>query len=117
MKKSDLDRFGELLIKEVRDSAFERYLMIKEGKLKSNIAKEMKKNIDLINNKELLDQIVLDVIDSSLFRFLRMLEENDLHIGFLDGPNIVNESDGISGEIFGEDGWVKLYSEFKESIR
>jgi len=116
MSKTSLDLFGQAMISSVRDSAYERYLSIKNGELQSIPAKKIEALINNINNINDLDEIVLDVIDSVIFRILRMLEENDATlIGEWGKFDAQTDSDGLCGEIFGKDGWIEKFSSYKPS--
>lgn len=59
----------------------------------------------------------MSVVDAALFRFLRLAEQEEIIISYSYCKNVADLSDGISGEIFGSDGWIALYSGFPPSER
>lgn len=122
MKRSEgeiLSEFGEMFSREIRDSTLVRYEKIKKGELGSASAKALHTKLELLDKKSMLivDELVLDIIDAALFRFLRLAEQEEIIISYNDCKNVADLSDGISGEIFGSDGWIALYSDFPPSER
>lgn len=112
-----LENFGKLLITEVRDSVVEDYKMIKSGQMKSKVAGELHKLISSFDDKEIevLDQLTDEIIDRMLHKFLFLFEESKeftIAIKNASSPNVdlVKESDGISGELFGKRGWISKFS-------
>ena len=115
---NNLDKFGELLMKEVRDLTTEHYLMIKSGKMKSAIAQSIYANIQRLNeeDKSILDSVAGELIDRTISNFLRMLENSEEFTIAIEedvpaDSNIVELSDGLAGELFTEDGWYANYSQ------
>ena len=56
----------------------------------------------------------LAVVDTGLHDFLFALQQiadfdNDINV-LVDGKNIVEQSDGLHGELFGDNGWFARYS-------
>ena len=60
-----------------------------------------------------LYKIVLISIDYSLGNLLTMVEQNDEIVVLCDGENIKELSDGLSGELYTEDGWIERFSQIK----
>ncbi len=112
-----LELFGKEFITKVMDFSLNEYQMIKTGKMRSQQAKEISSIISSFNpvDEEKIDSIVLDVIGRLMHNTLRMFEESK---GFSiadkkvipGGEDILEISDGLSGELYGENGWVEKYS-------
>ncbi len=122
MKRSEneiLSEFGEMFSKEIRDSTLVRYEKIKKGELGSASAKALHAKLELLDKESMsiVDELVLDVVDAALFRFLRLVEQEGIVVSYNECNNVADLSDGISGEIFGSDGWIALYSDFPPSER
>jgi len=116
MKNSSLEAFGETLINDVRDSVYEDYLATKSGRYKNLEAENIRELVSSIKNPAVLDTIILNVIDSVIFQVLLMLEENNVTLnGDWGSFNARDDSDGLRGEIFGEDGWIEKFSAYKSS--
>ncbi|MBF5006953.1 hypothetical protein [Diaphorobacter caeni] len=67
--------------------------------------------------KKVFDDILLLTVDSVIFRVLRLADQGVLTIGYGDIENISEASDGLSGEIFGENGWIRSFSDFPPSMK
>ncbi|MDB5123562.1 MAG: hypothetical protein JWP94_1691 [Mucilaginibacter sp.] len=114
-----LESLGKEIIENLRDLSIEEYLAIKKGSLKSRDAQNIYKIFSSVNKKDQdkIDKIVFNVIDRVLHNALWMFEQSkDFTITDknLISPNedIVEESDGLSGELYSEDGWIEKYSKF-----
>ncbi len=116
-----LSSFGEEFITEVRDRCLSDLNMIISGKMKSEQAQKLHEKIKTLSdsNVVILEQVVKDFIDRSLFKTLSFFEESeDFIIGCVNEEEFVdlNEiSDGLGGELFSNRGWIKKYSEYPES--
>lgn len=117
-----LEKFGRVLMAEVRDDAIDKYEAIVAGQMRSAPALELSKELLSLNHDQLslVRKIVLSSIDDVVHNVLWMLEqhEGEIELNFSDGPNKANLSeisDGLCGEIYGEDGWIARYSKYKEN--
>ncbi|EHQ24336.1 hypothetical protein [Mucilaginibacter paludis] len=114
-----LESFGKEIIENLRDASIEEYLAIKKGEMKSVDAQNIFKTYISIDTAyhDKVDVIVLNIIDRVLHNALWMFEQSKAFtIGekSLIDPNkdIVEISDGLSGELYSEDGWIEKYSKF-----
>ena len=122
MNKSLLDKFGQILITEVRDQSIEMYEMTVAGKIKSADAIEFHTKLKTFDDEQLktMRKIVVDSIDETIHNLLWMIEQHE-NIDVMCGQddtakeNIRELSDGLSGEIYTEDGWIVRYSKHKEN--
>jgi RPA family protein len=119
-----LQKFGQILISEVRDEAIDKYEMIAAGTMKSAPAIELHNKLSQFNEDQLsvVRQTVVSSIDDVIHNFLWMLEQHEDDVDLLysadedtDKENIRELSDGLSGEIYTEDGWIAKYSNHKEN--
>ncbi|KZN28698.1 hypothetical protein [Pseudoalteromonas luteoviolacea] len=123
-KEELLAKLGKALIVEVRDEAIEKYEMIALGKMKSTEALEKNSKLQSFSEQQLKDirSLVVSSIDDVLHNLLWMLEQHEQEICLMVGEdedskkeNIAEVSDGLSGEIYTEDGWINSYSRYKEN--
>jgi hypothetical protein len=132
---------GEIIVKKMRDENFENYIRIRDyGNSMSlkqyselpknpNLAPELQKLNDerfeffsCLNEMqtEILNRIILNILDSSSFNFLREIEENleeNNSIGLtINGEKVENiTTEFLSGTLFGEYFlWTEKNSKFGE---
>lgn len=111
----NLNLFGELLMKEVRDTSIQEMDKIIDGKMKGEIAEKIQSELtQLEGNKEMLKKIIPSIIDRTLDSLLFCIEENPEIELLYNGENLVDLSDGLSGELYSDDGWIKKYSRERE---
>lgn len=117
-----LEKFGQILMTEVRDEAIEKYEMIVSGRMKSTPAIEFNKKLSALSDDQLslIREVVVNSIDDVIHNFLWMIEqhEDDVELTCSEGASKANMnevSDGLSGEIYTDDGWIALFSKYKEN--
>ena len=111
-----LNEFGKILIKEVRDNVINSMNESIDGKRKGIAAQLIKKKIAILNEEqiEVLKELILEIVDCSLDSMLFMIEgDPELQLIF-QGVDLKEVSDGLSGELYTEDGWIQKFSEYKE---
>lgn len=109
---SALDEFGKIFMEETRDVSIRIMDKKIDGTMKSESAKEFSEKISGFTDeqKEILKSVVSETVDQVLHYFLFMIEEHE-EIGLLyDDVNLNEESDGLAGELYTEDGWIEMYS-------
>ena len=108
-----LNEFGETLIKEVRDRTITGYDKRLSGQLKSASAQKVFERMNKLdeNAQQFVRDIVPDIVDLTLDNLMCMFEEKDNIIICVDGNNIAEVSDGLSGELYGDYGWIKNFSD------
>lgn len=112
-----LDLFGKQLIEQVRDLSAEQYISIRDGKMKSVLTQELSdtfKDLDPQKMSE-MDRLVANIIDRVIHNFLFLFEQSDdFTIAEKNDKkmerDIIPDSDGITGELYGEDGWFVKFS-------
>jgi len=117
-----LEKFGQILMTEVRDEAIEKYEMIVSGRMKSTPAIEVNTKLSALSDDQLslIREVVVNSIDDVIHNLLWMIEqhEDDVELICSEGTNKANMnevSDGLSGEIYTDDGWIALFSKYKEN--
>lgn len=117
-----LEKFGQILMTQVRDEAIEKYEMIVSGRMKSTPAIEFNKKLSALSDDQLslIREVVVNSIDDVIHNFLWMVEqhEDDVELICSEGASKANMnevSDGLSGEIYTDDGWIALFSKYKEN--
>ncbi|MCO6519406.1 hypothetical protein [Snodgrassella sp.] len=121
LDKELLDIFGQKIISSVRDQAIFEFEAMVQGKMKSENMVKLNNELETFdkNQIEILKKVVLTTIDNVIYNTLNMLEQNEENIRLLvsqDGKNeknIVDISDGLSGELFTKKGWVEKFSKYK----
>lgn len=107
-----LDEFGRIFITETRDISIRNMDKMIDGTMKGDGTKVIQDKIINFTDeqKEILKFIVSQTVDNVLDSFLFMVEQHE-DIGLLyDNINLNEESDGLSGELYTEDGWIEKYS-------
>nr|WP_092067147.1 hypothetical protein [Dendrosporobacter quercicolus]NSL49713.1 epimerase [Dendrosporobacter quercicolus DSM 1736]SDL50153.1 hypothetical protein SAMN04488502_10164 [Dendrosporobacter quercicolus] len=116
MSKSVLDKFGEVLVENVRDRTISNWDKILSGKMKGLSAQQVLEKIGGFNEeqKEALRWLVPKIVDVSLHNYLAMIEEyEDINVEVVNNGqsgNIRELSDGLAGELYTEDGWISRFS-------
>src|SRR5262245_7886743 len=117
-----LDLLGEFLMTKVRDETISDWKMIIDGRMKGDRAARVRRLIQDLSDQQVsvLDLLVRAVVDSVLHQLLWGLEEtNDIRISVtVDNQTIQNlneVSDGLSGELYSDDGWIARFSREKEN--
>ena len=117
MSQAALDRFGQLLMKKVRDEAVTDWKMIIDGRMKGESAEKVRALLRDVSDtdKKLVLQLIPGVVDTVLHHLLLAAEqEADLQLGMKmkDGIEELRDiSDGLPGELYSDEGWISRFSE------
>ena len=109
---NSLEKFGQIFIEEVRDYTIRTYKKIFDGSMKGLTAQEVRERISTLDEqqKNMVLWLISKVVDDSMHNMLLMLEEHEEIEITYEKINIVEESDGLTGELYTEDGWIEKYS-------
>jgi hypothetical protein len=116
---ASLDKFGKLIIDNLRDKQIDYFNGLLEGKWKAEELHELQQKLTTFNDEErkILHDLVENILTNSIHDFLFSIQENhDSEKGlkiYIDNDNIVSLLDGLQGEIFGDDGWIQRFSMYK----
>lgn len=107
-----LEKFGEVYIKEVRDNTMETFEKIFDGRMKGLTAQSIQEKLSEFaeRQREKILWFITKAVDQSMHNMLFMMEEHKELQVIYDMENIVEDSDGLSGELYTDDGWIKKYS-------
>ena len=114
-----VDDFGKVFIENVWDYTIDVMKNTIDGKMKSEKSKILYKKINELDNdvKKIIKEIIMETIQQNTFHILNFFEQEESYIiGFNDGVKIVDLkelSDGIAGELYGDDGWIEKYGKGK----
>jgi len=116
-----LDKFGEFIVKTLRDETIEHFDILAQGNWKAPALQKLQNELKDFTEDQIsvIKRCIINSIDAGIHSFLFSLQEradfnNDIQI-IVDGNNVVEASDGIHGEAFGEDGWYARFSKYGES--
>ncbi|MCR4415679.1 MAG: hypothetical protein NUV77_24975 [Thermoguttaceae bacterium] len=117
-KTKPLDKFGEFLVRHLRDKSLEYLQLMLEGRLRQPERQSLQSTVSSLTPDlkvavcELVEDLLTNAMHDILFAFQ---EAHDNQTGieiFVDGAPIAELSDGLHGEIFGEEGWIVRFSKF-----
>ncbi|MFC3801529.1 epimerase [Cohnella sp. GCM10012308] len=114
----ELEQFGEILIRNVRDKAISQWEKVFSGTMKDETSKKIyETSVEMLSEdqKNFLQDTISQVVDTTLHYLLWTLEENErlnLNIKNDEGLDvgIKNITDGLPGELYTEDGWILKFS-------
>jgi hypothetical protein len=115
-KRTALDRFGELLVKSLRDKAIEQNEMLLAGQLRGKAVQPLQARVGALSEdqKDVIRDVVNDLLNVALHDFLFALQDaHDRNLGIevvVDGSNIAELSGMLHGEALGPDGWIDRFS-------
>ena len=117
---SVVDEFGKLLMSRVRDEGIARFDETVGGKRRSHWAHWMRENLSDFTPQQLaiVRKIVVRSVDSTIHELLWMFEESTtFSVSGISSSgaqiNLVESSDGLSGEPYSEDGWIERFSKYR----
>ena len=128
MKKDDaLDIFGNFIVSNLLDQSISYlrtrlYEKLEEDTKMPKAFKALEDKIELFSEtqKKTIEELFSEVLVQEMVWFLLSLEherENDNVIKIVVGEeNVAGLSHDLTGEIFGMNGWVKKFSEYKDQI-
>lgn len=114
----NIDEFGQLISRSLRDQALERCMDIIGRKVKSKECIEINDSLSSLTDEQIsvVKRLVTRCVDTGIHGFLYALDEKQDELSVLiNGKDIVKESDGLNGELFSDDGWFAKYSKYGES--
>ena len=118
MGKQALDYFGRFMMEHFRDRSIDFFNLLAAGHWKAPALQELQSSLATLDAEQLgfVREAMIATIDTGLHDFLFRLQEttnfgNDVQVLAL-GENVVPLSDGLHGELFGEDGWRARFSRF-----
>ena len=109
---NDLDEFGELFMRDVRDTAIHSVKALVSGTLKGETARALQPRLAALGNRVTLEEFGVDIVNHVVFKILWFfVAHEEYRLIAPSGRNIAELSDGLHGEIFTEDGWIARFSD------
>lgn len=114
MPHAALDRFGQLLMQEVRDRAIEQWEQTLDGRMKGESAQRVCSSVSE-HDRALIKPFVPSIVDTTLHWMLCLLDGNDdlrlaVDVNGSETPSISAISDGLPHELGGTEGWIAQFS-------
>src|SRR4051812_19944587 len=116
-----LNEFGKLLMRDVRDSTLETYQATELGTMNAESLQEFHRSLCRLapEDRALARTVVVRFTDEAIHNLLWMIESTDsVDLVARDEGQVhsLSEiSDGLPGELYGNDGWISSYSKFKQT--
>jgi hypothetical protein len=113
--KEPLDKFGAFFVQNLRDKMLDNLEMLLGGKLKAPEVQELQRKLARLNDdqKRLVRDLVERISTGGMHDFLFALQERadagSIRV-VVDDKEIAQLSDGLHGEIFGDEGWIVRFS-------
>lgn len=110
--KEIIEAFGKLLISDVRDHTIETFDGMLQGTVKGSTAQKIQEKIKTFDQEQMdaLEWMVPHIVDLCLHNMLWMAEQQEDITLLFQGTELREESDGLAGELYTEDGWIQKYS-------
>lgn len=122
MSKAALDKFGRLLMAEVRDRSIRQWTKIAEGGMRGEEALRLHERFSQMStyDQDIAMTLTPEIVDIVLHNLLAMLEqEEDLELSLRledeTAPSLRDASDGLCGELYSDEGWIARFSKVVES--
>ena len=117
MSDPSLDKLGEFLIRRVRDKAIGDWEKVVAGEMRGTSAIRVRQQLTAFGPQQadLFLKLLPQIVDTTLHHLLWALEqERSLDLLAKDeqgiGHNVRDASDGLSGELYGHQGWIARFS-------
>jgi len=116
--QNPIDSFGEIIIKNLFDKGINRFEDLKDGKLNSESAIDISNKLGQFSKEqmEIIEKLVINIMLSSTHDFLFSVQNDDDLKVFLNEFNVAEISDGLHGELFGNEGWIRKFSSHTEKV-
>ena len=114
-----LDKFGKFFVQNTRDQALLDYEKIIANKWKAPALIELQNEVSKMDadSKKIMSEVIDRIIITTMFNFLVSIQQShDINEGIeviCDGESIAEISDGLHGELFSDEGWIKKYSRYE----
>jgi len=118
-----LDAFGDNLIREVRDQTCKFLQAVIAGKVRGDRSQELYHKYTTLTpeNAAVVHEFLVEAVDDCLHAFLQFLEAHEIGVIVRDDNgkpvDIRDLSDGLSGELYSDDGWINKFSQFGDQIQ
>lgn len=107
-----LNDFGKYIIQEVRDITIDEINIIIDNNLNGEYLEKFHNVISNLSSEErnLIKNLVPRIVDTTLHYMLFMIEQHqEISLNF-ENEELKDISDGLCGELYGNDGWIRKFS-------
>lgn len=117
-----LSNFGESFIENVRDNSLFIFESILSGRMKDVESREIYNKFNNLSEEErtLIKQIAYKMVDLTIhnvmFFFEQDIDDWKISNSRKQVEDLANLSDGLTGELYSEDGWIKQFSKYRSSL-
>jgi hypothetical protein len=113
---SELDDFGQMLMREVRDRAIRELFDRLTGSGDETSSDESLRHLSSGADAEAMRDVILTAVDGAIAGFLFFMDAastmETFEVFSPTGDSVAAMSDGIHTEPFASGGWVEKYSEY-----
>jgi len=116
MSQAALDKFGQLLMRKVRDEAIIDWKKMIGGSMKGESAEKLRQVLRPLSDddRKIVVQLIPGIVDTVLHHLLWTVEQQvDLQLGIKaeEGVESLRDiSDGLPGELYTDEGWIARFS-------
>lgn len=116
--KKSLHQFGKGLMENVHDEELALFDRLMSGKMADARSRELYARYRTLNaeDADLARQLVDEAVGGAIARFLHYLDEYQFQLFARQDLNkqhdIVAASDGLAGELYGDNGWIARFSRY-----
>ena len=113
---SPLDYFGRFICEKLRDPSIDRFDRMSRRACKSPALQSLQGELSQFSAEQIdvIRRCVVSSVDAGIHDLLFAIQEQadfDTRLSIrVDGVEVVEESDGLQGETFNDEGWFARYS-------
>ena len=113
-----IDKFGKLFVENLRDRPLDYLQLLFDGMCKAADVQRLQSKVSSLSPdvkatvRELVEDLLTNAMHDILFAFQESHDDKTGIEIIVDGEPIAELSDGLHGEIFGEEGWIVRFSKF-----
>lgn len=114
-----LDKFGEFFVQNLRDKMLHNLEMMLSGGWKAPDLQELQVKLSGLTDaqKQTVRELAEQITTAGMHDLLFAITESGGAVRVLvDGQDVAGHSDGLHGEIFGDDGWITRFSKYPSEI-
>ena len=113
---NNLDTLGKIIAQDLRDASLGRFLALESGSLRSPGTQGLIQELAGFTDEErrAIRKILTHCIDCGIHDYLFAIEQQEDIAVLIHNEDVGKLSDGLNGEIYGEDGWFERFSRYGE---
>jgi hypothetical protein len=117
-----LDKFGQFFVQNLRDRMFDDLERLLSGRSQPPAVRKLQAQLSGFTDeqKQVLRDLTEELVTAGMHDFLFAIQEQaDAGGAFkvlVEGQEVAKLSDGLHGEIFGDDGWIVRFSKYPSPV-